>query len=423
MHRTTPRFAILVPIFVAAAACSAAPGDASVGTSSNAISGSTVVSRAMEWVDADLHYCQAAYEGVDDDSSCWGWEGGSHRCDRESNSAWNAYRSDCSGFVTWAWGLPPVGDGGYVTSDFAPYDTAISYTIDGIQLQPGDALNKTPDEHIVLFKQWVTIGQSAIFMEEPGCSSSTPYAHEFTSNVSISGSEVYIDYEGATFYAIRSNASSGGGTSDACSYGDGYCTSTMQCDSGGWVPRSSDPTACTSGPGASGGSDAGSGSGDACSYGDGYCTSTLQCENGRWVARMSDPAACTSGPGASGGSSANTDACSYGDGYCTDTQQCDDGRWVARSSDPSACTSGPGAGGAATDACSHGDGYCTGTIQCDNGHWIARSDDAAACTSIVSASEACSGGAGYCTATLQCDGGHWVARTSDSAACTSGPGG
>ncbi len=358
-----------VSLLVAIAGCSSGRDDAS-DTTSEAISTSDIVSRAMQWVNADLHYCQAAYGDVDYDSSCWAWEGSSHRCYRESNSAWNAYRSDCSGFVTWAWGLPPVGDGGYVTSDFAPYGNSFSHTIDGNQLQPGDALNKNPDEHIVLFKQWVTPGKTAIFMEEPGCSTSIPYAHEFTSNVSISGSDVYIDYEGATFYAIRYNGV--GGSSDACSYGNGYCTATMQCENGQWVPRDTDPDACTSGPGATG-----------------------------------------------GGSS---DACSYGNGYCTDTMQCDNGHWVPRQSDPDACTSGPGATNSASDACSHGQGFCTETLQCDNGHWIIRQDDPNACTSVENVKEKCSGGNGYCTATLQCDNGYWVPRTSDPDACTSGPG-
>src|ERR1700722_2094560 len=202
MNLTTIRLAALGPIILVTTACSSAPGGAEpIGSSAAAIDGSSIVSRGMQWVDAKLHYCQASHDAVDYDPSRWAWEGSSPRCDRESNAAWNAYRSDCSGFVTWSWGLPPVGDGGYVTSEFAPYDNSFSHTIDGVDLQPGDALNKTPDEHIILFKQWVTAGRTAVFMEEPGCSVSTPYAHEFTSNVSISGSEVYVDYEGATFYA------------------------------------------------------------------------------------------------------------------------------------------------------------------------------------------------------------------------------
>jgi hypothetical protein len=251
---TTLRVLAAVPLIITLAACGSAPGE-STATTAAAISGPTIVSNAMQWVNADLHYCQAAYGAVDDDSSCWAFEGPSHACDRQNNPAWNAYRSDCSGFVTWAWGLPPVGDGGYVTSDFAPFSTAISFTINGADLQPGDALNLASDEHIVLFKQWVTPGQSAIFMEEPGCSSATPYAHEFTSDVSISGDEVYIDYEGAKFYAIRYNGSAGGGgggggTASCSLAGQSYptntCTETLQCDNGAWISRTSDAASCDS---------------------------------------------------------------------------------------------------------------------------------------------------------------------------------
>jgi hypothetical protein len=306
MRTLAPLRAVAVaPFVLAAAACSSAPdGGEDTGSSQEAISGSTIVSRGMEWVDAKLHYCQAAHGAVDYDSSCWAWEGSSHRCDRTSNAAWNAYRSDCSGFVTWAWGLPAVGDGGYVTSNFAPYGTSFSHTIQGSQLQPGDALNKTPDGHIIIFKQWVSPGHSAVFMEEPGCSSSQPYAHEFTSNVSISGDRVYVSYEGETFYAIRyngysaggggggSSSSSGGGgggsSPDSCNKGQGYCTETLQCDNGHWIIRQDDPNACTTVENVQ----------IPCNEGGGYCTATLQCESGHWVPRTSDPAACTSGPGA-----------------------------------------------------------------------------------------------------------------------------
>ncbi len=304
MNTITLRVAALAPILLAAAGCSSAVGGEDLGSSSSAISGSSIVSRGMEWVNARLHYCQASHDAVDYDSSCWAFEGSSHRCDRKSNAAWNAYRSDCSGFVTWAWGLPPVGDGGYVTSEFAPYDNAFSHTISGDSLRPGDALNKTPDEHIILFKQWVSPGHSAVFMEEPGCSSSEPYAHEFTSSVSISGSEVYVDYEGATFYAIRYNGSSGGGggssgggggsssgggsAPDACSQGAGFCTETLQCDGHHWIARTDDPAACTTVVNEA----------EPCHEGGGYCTETLQCDGDRWILRQDDPAACTSGPGA-----------------------------------------------------------------------------------------------------------------------------
>jgi hypothetical protein len=299
MNTASLRAVAAAPIFLALAACSSAPNDEATASSDQDIVGSTIVSRGMEWVNAKLHYCQAARGAVDYDSSCWAWEGSSHRCDRTSNAAWNAYRSDCSGFVTYAWGLPAVGDGGYVTSDFAPYSTKFSHTIQGSQLQPGDALNKTPDGHIILFKSWVSQGHSAVFLEEPGCSSSQPYAHEFTSNVTISGDEVYVAYEGENFFAIRfdgwtagggggGGGSSGGATAaDSCNKGDGFCTATLQCDNGHWTYRADDPAACTTVENVQ----------EPCSEGDGYCTHTLQCDGGHWVPRQDDPAKCTSGPG------------------------------------------------------------------------------------------------------------------------------
>ena len=120
------RLAAVAPFVLAVTACSSDPNADDTNSSEDAITGSTIISRGMQWVDAKLHYCQAAHGAVDFDKACWGFEGPSHRCDRASHAAWNAYRSDCSGFITWAWGLPAVGDGGYVTSEFAPFGKSFS---------------------------------------------------------------------------------------------------------------------------------------------------------------------------------------------------------------------------------------------------------------------------------------------------------
>jgi hypothetical protein len=381
MHLRSFRL-VAVPFVVACASCSAAPGDPTGSTSSD-ISGSTIVSRGMEWVDASLHYCQSARGAVDGDSSCWAWEGASHVCDRESNSAWNAYRSDCSGFVTWAWGLPPVGDGGYVTGDFAPFGSSISHTIAGSDLQPGDALNKTTNEHIVLFVRWETVGQSAVFLEEPGCSVSTPYAHEFTSDVSITGDEVYISYEGGTFYSIRFSGSAGGSTpppagGSSCSlgghtYGQNTCTETLQCDDGRWVDRSGDPATCDKGIESNGACVTDSGAVVA----QNTCTSTLQCDDGDWVERTGDPSECL------GGSSGSCSLAghSYGQNTCTETLQCDNGSWVARTGDPASCDKGFESNGEClTDGGSVvAQNTCTSTLQCDDGVWVDRQDDPTSC--------------------------------------------
>jgi hypothetical protein len=152
----------------------------------------TVLSRAEEWVSAKLHYCQSANHARDYDSAC------STYCERQDNSQWDPYRSDCSGFVSWAWGL---GAPGRTTLGFAPFETDITKTIDAIDLQPGDAINNS--DHIMLFKAWTERGHEATFLEEPGCSSATPYAHQVTVSVSISGTQVYVPYNGMTFTAIH----------------------------------------------------------------------------------------------------------------------------------------------------------------------------------------------------------------------------
>lgn len=182
-------------ISVAGTGCSSAPAGDDTGASEDDVTTSTIVARAEEWSKAKLLYCQSANGARDYDSACPSY------CHRTENKEWDAYRSDCSGLISWAWGLPAPGR---VTSQFAPYENDISTRINGIDLRPGDALNLIPhSEHIILFVKWVTKGKRATFIEEPGCSVTPDYAHEFDSNVTISGSSVYVAYEGSTFAAIR----------------------------------------------------------------------------------------------------------------------------------------------------------------------------------------------------------------------------
>ncbi len=188
--RSLAAFAALV---IAVPGCSASPEDVSASDES-ALSRTDAIARAEQWVAVELPYCQSINHAHDYDVSC------SAICNRVDNAAWDPYRSDCSGLVSWAWGLPAPGR---VTTELAPFVNDITSTIDASQLQPGDAVNN--NEHVMLFKAWNTPGSIATFIEEPGCSSSTPYAHEFTSNVSISGDTIHVDYNGMTFYSIRLN--------------------------------------------------------------------------------------------------------------------------------------------------------------------------------------------------------------------------
>jgi MYXO-CTERM domain-containing protein len=198
----------LAPLAVAvAAACGCAePGpesapavDGPVAASAASITAADAISRAEEWVTAQLQYCQSP-NGADDsiDPSC------SPVCHRTSNPDWDPYRSDCSGLVSWAWDLPAPGR---TTAEFAPNETDITSEIQASSLQTGDAVctddSTSSDHHIMLFKAWTIQGQEATFIEEPGCSSNPDYAHEFTSSVTLSGTSITVAYNGVTFHAIR----------------------------------------------------------------------------------------------------------------------------------------------------------------------------------------------------------------------------
>jgi len=191
-------FSVLAALAVTA--CSSSP-DATdgetdpTGTTDEAASALTrqsAVSRADAWVGVKLHYCQAPNHARDFDSAC------AHVCNRHDNPQWNPYRSDCSGLVSWAWGLPAPGR---TTLGFAPYQTDITHTIEASALEEGDAVNNR--DHVMLFKRWVVKDHKAVFIEEPGCSSATPYAHEVTTAVSISGTSIHVVENGMTFTAIR----------------------------------------------------------------------------------------------------------------------------------------------------------------------------------------------------------------------------
>ncbi len=149
------------------------------------------VARGQLWVDAKVPYCQAPNHKHDADVDC------ASTCTRPDVPAWDPYRSDCSGFVSWTWDLPAPGR---TTHDFAPFVTDITAAIDAADLVPGDAVNN--DTHMMLFVAWVTPGTKATFMDEPGCSASQPYAREFTATVTPTGQTIVVTSHG-TFTAIH----------------------------------------------------------------------------------------------------------------------------------------------------------------------------------------------------------------------------
>jgi len=95
------------------------------------------ISPQITWSGAPAATKSYAVTLVDPDDACWAREGSSHRCNRQSVAAWNPYRSDCSGLISWAWGLSAPGR---VTGQFAPFQTDITKTIDASDLREGDAI-------------------------------------------------------------------------------------------------------------------------------------------------------------------------------------------------------------------------------------------------------------------------------------------
>ena len=74
-----------------------------------------------------------------------------------------------------------------MTSEFAPYENDLSKQLSSAsELEAGDALNSVPAEHIMLFHSWLNSAKTrARLLEEPGCSSSIPWARVTDSEVTI----------------------------------------------------------------------------------------------------------------------------------------------------------------------------------------------------------------------------------------------
>ena len=226
MHTRATTSTLAIAVSILAFGCSAADPSED-GTSEAELTQGDAVGRAEQWVAVKLPYCQSANHAHDYDVAC------SSICTRTDNAQWNPYRSDCSGLVSWAWGLPAPGR---VTMQFAPFVNDLSHTIAAVDLQPGDAINN--DEHMMLFRSWVTVGSVATFIEEPGCSSSTPYAHEFTTSVSVGGSTIHLAGRTKAFTSIRYNAIQAGPSKPAAPAVPEYRIIATKSGNGYWQVKS-----------------------------------------------------------------------------------------------------------------------------------------------------------------------------------------
>lgn len=163
-------------------------GDEPLGTTAQALTTSDVIACAEEWVADQVPYCGGVNGGTD--YICGGV------CHRPS-AAWDGFRSDCSGFVSWCWQIP---------SD----PTTYSYmndnggangwqTIAIADLQAGDAV--VCDGHIKIFSQFVSSNQAEVY-EESNCGK---VAHKSVQTFTQSGQTLKFQYDTRVYHAIRRN--------------------------------------------------------------------------------------------------------------------------------------------------------------------------------------------------------------------------
>ena len=121
------------------------------------------LTRARQWIDVAMPYCGGPNGGKD--VICGG------TCSRSGSAKsaeWDKYRSDCSGFISWSWGLAPPGQ---TTRTLAPYSTTVSSLIAVDDLAPGDALNGSG--HVMLFGGWADkAAGKALILQESRCGTS-----------------------------------------------------------------------------------------------------------------------------------------------------------------------------------------------------------------------------------------------------------
>lgn len=153
--------------------------------------GEKTLARARLWIEASMPYCGGPNGGKD--VICGG------TCTRSGESKkpeWDKYRSDCSGFVSWAWELPAPGR---TTSTLAPYDDEVSAVIDVKDLAVGDALNAKG--HTMLWGGWVDeAAGKALILQESRCGQ---VAHEKVSTFSKVDATTLKISDGRTFRPIR----------------------------------------------------------------------------------------------------------------------------------------------------------------------------------------------------------------------------
>ncbi|WP_425824776.1 peptidoglycan-binding protein [Streptomyces fractus] len=154
----TPTAASAAPAAPAAVAATTSGTDNSMPSQSLSLTGDQIIARAMTWVDAGIPYSQSDY--------------------------YHGYRTDCSGFVSMAWGLNTNAWTGNLTN----YASSISES----QLQPGDVLLSQSAGHVVIFDGWANSSHTQYYaIEESGDNGAVKHAIPYPYYSSTTG---YMPY-------------------------------------------------------------------------------------------------------------------------------------------------------------------------------------------------------------------------------------
>ncbi|XXX73471.1 hypothetical protein WMF30_38100 [Sorangium sp. So ce134] len=134
-----------------------------VGAAPSSLTTQDILDRAYKWAHASVPYCSVPAGRYDPvcKRDCT-------RTGAADNPEWNLYRSDCSGFVSYAWGAPAPGK---VVIELV--QEHFSQRVGHWDAQPGDAFayvspDGPADDHIMLFVDWTSSGAARI-MEELNC--------------------------------------------------------------------------------------------------------------------------------------------------------------------------------------------------------------------------------------------------------------
>jgi MYXO-CTERM domain-containing protein len=159
-----------------------------VGSTSEAMTANEILARADAFIAAKVPYCGAVRGGKD--YMCGG------TCQRPA-AAWDHYRSDCSGFVSWCWQIASVPSTHSYIVDKSGANGWHTVAID--ELRAGDAV--VCDGHIKLFSKFVGKGSAEIY-EEYNCGH---VGRKGVQTFTRSGNTLKFAYDSRIYHGIRRN--------------------------------------------------------------------------------------------------------------------------------------------------------------------------------------------------------------------------